>query len=205
MGLQISVHCCGDGAVRKTLDGYEIARNENGKRDSRHRIEHIETITNQDLPRFKELGVVASMQPLHSPLGGVFEAMPEGRIFTNPQIKNAYPWQKFRNLGVPLAFNTDWPVVGLNPMDTVAGAIFPKIPDARWVDQKQTLMDTLASYTAVGAYAEFAEKKKGILRTGMLADVVVLSENLKKADSNCIKQAKAMVTICDGEITFLRE
>ena len=68
LGLQIFVHAIGDAAVRRTLDGYELAREVNGARDSRHRVEHIETIHPDDLPRFAELDVIASMQPLHSPL-----------------------------------------------------------------------------------------------------------------------------------------
>ena len=204
MGLQISVHCCGDGAVRRTLDGYEVAQKNNGIRDSRHRIEHIETITDEDLPRFKELGVVASMQPLHSPIGGLFPAMQEGIIFSEKQIKNAYPWQSFRDLEVPLAFSTDWPVVGLNPMETLAGAVFPKIPDKRWKDQSQGLIEAISSYTAVGAYAEFAENRKGMVRAGMYADIVLLSENLQDADRDCLKDTQVMLTICDGEVVFSR-
>ena len=68
MGLQIAVHCCGDGAVRQTLDGYEAMQKMNGKRDSRHRVEHIEVCQPEDMPRFKELGVIASMQTSHAPL-----------------------------------------------------------------------------------------------------------------------------------------
>jgi len=204
MGLQISVHCCGDGAVRRTLDGYEAAQKKNGSRDSRHRIEHIETITDEDLPRFRELGVIASMQPLHSPIGGLFPAMQEGIIFSEKQIRNAYPWQSFRDLDVPLAFSTDWPVVGLNPMETLAGAVFPKIPDKRWKDQSQGLIEAISSYTAVGAYAEFAESSKGMLRVGMFADIVLLSENLQNADRDCLKDTQVMLTICDGEVVFSR-
>ena len=83
-------------------------------------------------------------------------------LIAEKQIKNAYPWQSFRDLEVPLAFSTDWPVVGLNPMETLAGAVFPKIPDKRWKDQSQGLIEAISSYTAVGAYAEFAENSKGI-------------------------------------------
>ena len=204
LGLQISVHCCGDGAVRRTLDGYEAAQKKNGPRDSRHRIEHIETITDSDLPRFKELGVIASMQPLHSPIGGLFPAMDEGVIFSERQIRNAYPWQAFRDLQVPLAFSTDWPVVGLNPMETLSGAIFPQIPDQRWKDQSQDVIEALSSYTTVGAYTEFAENKKGMIKAGMLADIVLLSEDLQQVDRDRLKETKVLLTICDGEVVFSR-
>jgi predicted amidohydrolase YtcJ len=68
LGLQIKVHCCGDGAVRRTLDGFEAAQKVNGRRDSRHRVEHIELLHLEDEPRFAQLGAIASMQPLHAPM-----------------------------------------------------------------------------------------------------------------------------------------
>ncbi len=201
MGLQISVHCCGDGAVRRTLDGYEAARNANGSRDSRHRIEHIETITDQDIPRFAELSVVASMQPLHSPLGGFFEAMPPGKIFHEHQVKNGYAWQTLRDAGAKVIFSTDWPVVPLEPMPSIAGAVFPELPDERWADQSQSLHDTLASYTSGGAFAEFAETEKGQIKPGYLADIVVMSTDLETCDRDTLASATAQVTICGGQIT----
>jgi predicted amidohydrolase YtcJ len=204
MGLQISVHCCGDGAVRRVLDGYEAAIRANGRRDSRHRIEHIETITDVDIPRFGELGVIASMQPLHSPLCGLFDTMPPGVIFSDKQTRNAFAWQTLRDAGAKVIFSTDWPVVPLAPMSTIQGAVDFKVPDDRWGDQRQTLGDTLASYTSGGAFAEFAENDKGKLLTGMLADVVVLSENLEKMGSDTLSSAEAVTTICDGRVVFER-
>jgi len=204
MGLQISVHCCGDGAVRRVLDGYEAATRANGRRDSRHRIEHIETITDTDIPRFGELGVIASMQPLHSPLCGLFDVMPQGVIFSDKQARNAFAWQTLRDAGANVIFSTDWPVVPLAPMLTIQGAVDFKVPDERWGDQRQTLSDTLASYTNGGAYAEFAENDKGKLVAGMLADVVVLSENLEKMAPETLSSTEAVTTICDGRVVFER-
>ena len=205
MDLQISVHCCGDGAVQRTLDGYEIAIAENGRRDSRHRIEHIETITDADIPRFAELGVIASMQPLHSPQGGLFPPMPEGVIFSDRQIRNGYPWQTLRDAGATVIFNTDWPVVPLSPMMTISGAVFTQSLGPRWTNQQQSLADTLRSYTWGGAYAEFAEDKKGQLKSGMLADIVVLSEDISNPTVELLEQTVALATICNGTFTHVVE
>ena len=201
LGLQISVHCCGDGAVRRTLDGYEAAIKANGRRDSRHRIEHIETITDADIPRFAALGVVASMQPLHAPRGGLFPPMPPGVIFSDRQVRNAYPWQTLRESGATLAFSTDWPIVPVDPMMTFAAAMFPTRPDDRWQDQRQSLHDTVAAYTSDGAYTEFAEAEKGQIKAGMLADLVCLSEDLEAADEATLRGTRAVVTVCDGRVT----
>ena len=111
MGLQISVHAIGDGAVRRTLDGYEAARRANGARDSRHRIEHIEVIDPLDLPRLAELDVVASLQPLHSPAGGLFEPYPAGDVLSAKQIRNAFAWRAIRATGARVCFSTDWPAM----------------------------------------------------------------------------------------------
>lgn len=205
MGLQISVHCCGDGAVRRVLDGYAAAIQANGRRDSRHRIEHIETITDADIPRFAALGVIASMQPLHSPLCGLFDVMAPGEIFSDRQVWNAFPWQTLRDAGARVIFSTDWPVVPLAPMPTIQGAVNFRVPDARWRDQRQSLGDTLASYTSGGAYAEFAEQSKGALAVGMLADVVVMSDDLESLAPDALGAVQAMTTICDGRVVFQRD
>jgi predicted amidohydrolase YtcJ len=204
MGLQISVHCCGDGAVRRVLDGYEAVARANGKRDSRHRIEHIETVTDADIGRFCELGVIASMQPLHSPLCGLFDVMAPGAIFSDKQARNAFAWQTLRDAGARVIFSTDWPVVPLAPMPTIQGAVDFTVPDDRWGDQRQSLGDSLASYTSGGAYAEFAENTKGRLAPGLLADVVILSQNLTTLPAGDLGRTEADLTICDGRVVFQR-
>lgn len=202
MGLQISVHCCGDGAVRRVLDGYEAAQRANGVRDSRHRIEHVETVTDADIPRFAQLGVIASMQPLHSPTAGMFDPMPPGVIYHDRQVRNAWPWQTLREAGAVLAFGTDWPIVPMEPMLSIAAALYPKRPDERWGEQAQTLTDTLASYTTVGAYTEFAETRKGQLKAGMLADIAVLNTDLETVSEADLPHAAVQVTLCDGRIVY---
>jgi len=202
MGLQIAVHAIGDGAVRMTLNGYEAARKANGKRDSRHRIEHIETTDPADIPRFKALGVVASMQPYHSPI-------------TYPQTHELFParvgaarwnrsfaWQNVRGAGAHLAFGSDWPVVTPDPMIGMAAALNrqPWGPDA--YDHRQSLADTIVSYTREGAYAEFQEHERGQIKVGMLADLVLFSADLFATPPEDIAKVRPVLTICDGRVTY---
>jgi predicted amidohydrolase YtcJ len=200
-GLQIGVHAIGDAAVRRTLDGYAHARNVNGKRDSRHRIEHIEVIDPADIPRLKELGVVASLQPI---VGlGVPGATLEpclGRI--GAKLPYSYAWQTLREAGAHMSFSSDWPVSPLDPLRGMQSAMTqsPITPDCP--PQRQSLMDTLAAFTSDGAYTEFAEAKKGRLVPGLLADVVVYDGDLEATPAEELAKIKPAVTICDGRVTF---
>ncbi|MGE0005236.1 MAG: amidohydrolase [Parvibaculaceae bacterium] len=203
-GLQISVHAIGDGAVRRTLDGFEAARRANGARDSRHRIEHIEVIDPADIGRFKELGVTASMQPVVG-LGvpGVPLEPCRGRI--GRKLPFAYGWQTLREAGAHMSFSSDWPVSPLDPLLGMQSAMthVPVAPDCP--PQRQGLMDTIAAFTSDGAYTEFAEDKKGRLRPGLLADVVVLDGDIEAAPAAEIAAMKPRLTICDGRITFEKD
>lgn len=200
--LQITVHAIGDGAIRRTLDGYEFAQQANGVRDSRHRIEHIECVHPDDLVRFARLGVIAAMQPYHSPI-------------TFPQTHELFPtrvgcerwprsfaWQNVRGAGARLAFGSDWPVVTPDPMIGMHAALnrrawAPGIPD-----QRQSLADTLLSYTREGAYAEFKETQRGQVKPGMLADLVLFSHDLFALPPENITQAYPVLTLFDGRIVF---
>ncbi|WP_425044855.1 amidohydrolase [Primorskyibacter sp. S87] len=202
MGLQIAVHAIGDAAVRQTLDGYEAAQMANGVRDSRHRIEHIETIHPDDIPRIKQLGAVASMQPLHSPRGGFFPCYEAGDILHAHQIKTAFPWKTIRDTGASLVFSTDWPVVPVDVMPTIQGAVAGvELPDI-WPDQRLGLRETLAAYTRDNAWVEFNEHRKGRLRPGMMADIVVMNTDLDSIDPRQLGSARPAVTICGGRITY---
>lgn len=202
MGLQIAVHAIGDAAVRQTLDGYEAAQKANGARDSRHRIEHIETIHSSDIPRFKPLGVVASMQPLHSPRGGFFPPYDTGDILHPHQIETAFAWKTLRDAGAPLIFSTDWPVVPVDVMPTIQGAVAGVELPSAWPDQRLPLREVLAAYTRDNAWVEFNEHRKGRLRVGMMADVVVMDADLDQMPANQLGTAMPTVTICGGRITY---
>ena len=107
-----------------------------------------------------------------------------------------------RSAGAALAFGTDWPIVPLEPMLSVAAALYVGQPDERWMDQSQTLDETLSSYTTVGAYTEFAEDQKGQIKAGMLADLAVLSSDLENMDRNGMEQTQTVLSLCDGRLTY---
>ena len=201
LGLQIFVHAIGDAAVRRTLDGFEAARRANGERDSRHRVEHIELIHPDDLPRFAQLGVIASMQPLHSPLTANDTDVWPARV-GHDRWHRSFAWQSLREAGARLAFGSDWPVVTFNPMLGVSAALnrqpwAPGLPDHR-----QTLADTLIAYTRDAAYAEFQENVKGQLRPGLLADMVLLSDDIFTVPVEAIDQVHPVMTLCGGRVVY---
>lgn len=199
LGLQIITHAIGDAAVRRTLDGYEAAQKANGKRDSRHRVEHIELLHSEDIARFAELGVIASMQPYHR--------VPEASMVWTKNIpeyrwKDAFAWQTLRRAGACMAFGSDWPVVTLNPMQGLDSAINYQLWKPDLPAQTQSLRDTLHGYTRDAAYAEFQENQKGQIRKGYLADMVILSADLEKTPAEQYLDVHPAATICAGRIVF---
>ena len=199
-GLQIAIHCTGDGAVRRVLDSYEIVQKQNGGRDSRHRVEHIELVDDSDVERFAQLGVIAAMQPAHAPLTvDSFDPWP-ARVGPK-RYRRSFAWQTLRDAGARIAFGSDWTVASMNPMT----GIYSALNRAPWQDgdpnQAQTIEDILLSYTRDAAYAEHMEHEKGILKEGHLADVVVLSEDIFSVPKEEIERVHPFLTICDGKIT----
>jgi hypothetical protein len=202
LGFQISVHAIGDLAIRRTLDGYEAAMRANGRRDSRHRVEHVEILHPDDLPRFRELGVVASIQPGHAPFGRIFPPDGVGRMLHEHQIPTAYAWRDIRDSGATVIFSTDWPIIPVDVMPNVMAAAAPIDMPAPWRDQRQTLLETLQSYTAGGAWVEFGEDSKGLLAPGLMADIVVMSHDLESLDPDRLDTARAAFTLCGGQVTW---
>lgn len=201
-GLQISVHAIGDGAVRRVLDGYEAAQNANGIRDARHRIEHIEVLHPDDLPRVAALGVVASMQPPHPPGAMDFPLEPWIHRVGEARLPWSFPLQYLREANVPIAFASDWPVSDLNPMRGVKAAITRKPWHPDHPSHSFTLMQSLHGYTAGGAFAGHDEHRLGQLAPGLLADIVIMDRDLEAEPMEALDQARAAVTLCGGEITW---
>jgi len=199
LGLQIAVHCCGDGAVRQTLDGYEAVQKINGKRDSRHRIEHVEVCQPEDMPRFKELGVIASVQLSHAPLrlddGGV--AKPR---LGEQRWKFWQPWRDLKNAGAMLSLGSDWTVVPYDPMTHLHVGLNREKYTADSTDQRLTLEECILGYTRDAAYVEFMEHEKGQVKEGYLADLVLFSHDLFELSPQDILHAKAVLTIVNGRI-----
>ncbi|MEZ5926496.1 MAG: amidohydrolase [Hyphomicrobiaceae bacterium] len=201
LGFQIAVHAIGDAGVRRTLDAFELAEKTNGRRDSRHRIEHIEVIHPDDIPRFRKLSVIASMQPIHPPSPLLFPETPTlGRI-GDARLPYAYAWRTLKDAGARIVYASDWPVAPLPPLLSIQAAVTRKPYRPGLPDQRLSLMDSLAAYTCAGAYAEFAETEKGMLKPGYLADIAVLSGDIERSDANAIKDMTVRVTVCDGRIT----
>ncbi|THF57540.1 amidohydrolase [Ollibium composti] len=201
-GLQIAVHSIGDGAVRAVLDGYEAARKANGARDSRHRVEHIEVISAADVPRFSELGAIASMQPPHPPGAMGFPLEPTVSRIGRARWPLSYAWRTLKDAGAHVVFASDWPVSPIDPIRGMQAAMLRK----RWAesdpDQSFSLMEALAAYTVEGAYAEFAETAKGRLKPGFMADLVVLSADIEAIAPQNLHDVRPLVTICGGKVTY---
>jgi predicted amidohydrolase YtcJ len=202
LGLQIAVHAIGDAAVRAVLDGYQAAAAANGRRDSRHRIEHIEVIHPADIPRFRALGVIASMQPRHAPGTMGLPLEPTVSRIGVRRWPWSYAWRTLRESGARLVFATDWPVSPIDPLASIQAALTRPRWSSDLPDQRQSLDQALRSYTADGAYAEFKEDRKGVLRRGALADVVVLSGDIAATPPEQVSELTVATTICNGRVTY---
>ncbi len=203
-GLQVATHAVGDGAVRAAIDGYEAAARANGPRDARHRVEHIDTITTEDLDRLKPLGIAASMQPVHPPGSAGLPLEPTTTIMGRRRWSTAFPWRMIRDRDVPLAFGTDWPVSPLSPLYAIHCALTRTPWDDDMPDQRITLDECLAAYTTGGAYADFTETHRGALMPGLAADLVLIDGDLEKLAQSASAATVAM-TICDGRVTYKDE
>ncbi len=199
--LQISTHAIGDGGVRTTLDAYEKAQNQNGKRDSRHRIEHIELIDPTDISRLSKLGVVASLQPV---AGVTVPGVPHEPILSRvgDKLPYAYAWQTIRDTGAHVAFSSDWPVSNLDPFYGMQCAMTAISLRADCPPQAQSLMDSIHGFTLAGAHMEFMEDRKGMLKKGYYADIAVLDSNMENTPAADIGGIKPVMTICDGRVAF---
>ena len=204
MGFQVATHAVGTRAVRTMLDMYEKAAQVNGKRDARHRVEHVENSHPDDRKRFAELGVISSMTPVHctADLEGYYIS----RLGDNGHL--GFAWKSFLDNGVHLSFGTDWPAVDLkepSPLKQIFGAVTRCTPQnfgkLNWHrDQCISVEDAIRSYTLEGAYAEKMEHAKGSLTAGKLADVIVLSENILETPPETLLDTRVLMTIFDGRI-----
>jgi predicted amidohydrolase YtcJ len=201
LGFQVAVHSIGDAGVRRTLDAYAAARRTNGPRDSRHRVEHIEVIDPADVPRFKELGVVASMQPLHAPGPISYPGHEMMALLGERREPWTFAWRTLRDAGARLAFASDWPVSPIDPLLSIQAALVRKPWRPGQPEQAQTLDEALAGYTSDNAWVEFAEDRKGMLKEGYLADLVLLDGDIEAVPANAIRELKVRLTVCDGKVT----
>jgi len=205
-GFQIALHAIGDGANRTALDAIAAARAANGSRDARHKIEHAQVVAPSDFARFKELEVIASMQPCHETTDMRWA---QDRVGAE-RAKGAYAWRSMQKHGVRLAFGTDYPVEPIDPMIGLYACVTRERPEGGpangWIPQEKiSIGDCIDSYTAGSAYAEFEEANKGQLVPGKFADIVVLSADVTKIAPQEILKTKAMTTIVGGRVVYERK
>jgi predicted amidohydrolase YtcJ len=207
-GYQVMTHAIGDGAVRTTLDAYEAVEKENGPRDRRWRVEHIEAIKPVDVPRFAKLGVIVSIQPWCCPSPGAkWGDEPWADNVGAGRLDEGLRWHDLAASGALIITGSDWPVDTLNPFPTMQIALTRQTVDGLpaggfYPDQRLTLEELLAGYTRNGAYAEFMDNKVGSLETGKLADVIVLSQDLFKVPADTVGKTKVLLTVVGGKIVW---
>src|SRR5687767_6012985 len=210
-GWQVMTHAIGDAAVRMTLDAYEAAAKASPppERGRRHRIEHIETIDPADVPRFGRLGVIASFQPVHatpSPTPGDVWSTNIGA----ERAERGWLWNSVARTGGPLAFGSDWPVMTFDPKMGLHVAVTRTtedgLPKGGWIPaERLTLRRAIQVYTRDGAWASFDEQRKGTLARDMLADIVVLTDDIFSAPPALLTTTDEAVTIADGKVDYRRD
>jgi hypothetical protein len=209
-GYQIGFHAIGDKGVQMALDAFaeaeKAAKDEkvkaaDGGTDYRLRVEHAQVTTPQQILRFKELKVIASMQPSHL-LTDMNWA--ESRLGAK-RVEHSYAWAEFLRRGVGLAFGTDYPVEPVTPFRGLYAALTRMSEDGRktyYPEQKINIEQAIAAYTTGAAFAEFAEKEKGKLEAGMLADFVVLDQDITAAQPAKLLQTKVLRTVVGGKTVY---
>jgi predicted amidohydrolase YtcJ len=204
-GLQPHFHAIGDRAVRNALDAVEAARRANGRSDTRPHVAHIQVIHPDDLPRFREVGLVANAQPFwacHEPQMDVLTVP-----FLGPERAGwQYPFASLRRAGAMLAMGSDWPVTTPDPLEEIEVAVErvagllrddeePFLPSERL-----TLEDALAAFTIGSAYVNHIDDVTGTLEIGKLADITVLDRDLFAPDAGPIGEASVVLTLVEGEV-----
>ncbi len=207
-GIQVQTHAIGDRANRFVLDLYEkafkaVPPNEWKQRDPRWRIEHAQILSPSDIPRFKQLGVIPSMQPSHA-ISDLFFAPKRLGI---DRLAGAYAWQSLIKAGAIIPGGSDAPVERGEPMIEFYAAVARKSLEGftgeGWhPEQALTREQALKMFTAWPAYAAFEEKDKGSIEVGKLADLTVLSADIMKVSEPEILQTKCLMTVIGGEVVY---
>jgi len=201
--LQLCVHAIGDRANREVLDIFENLQPSHPKKDKwRWRIEHAQHLDTTDIPRFKKMGVIASMQGIHCTSDAPFVV---SRLGVERSRLGAYPWRSLLDAGVVVANGTDAPVEDVSALASIYASVTRKRQDTGmefFPEQSMTRSEALYSYTLGNAYAAFEEESKGSLEIGKLADIVVLSNDLLTCPAEEIPETEVMMTIVDGVVKY---
>ena len=201
MKFQVFIHSIGDRGIRTALDAVEYAEKQNGPRDRRDELIHIECLNEKDIPRFQQLGVIACMQPRHC----APDITGQWAKAVGPQRwKYAWAFRSLRDSGATLAFASDWNVAEMEPLIGIYTALTRKgldgKPEGGWIPEQTIDLETaIRGYTINGAYANFAEHNRGSISAGKYADLVLISENLFKIPADKIKDVKVEWTMVGGK------
>lgn len=207
-GFRLYTHAIGDRGVREVLTAYELAAQNSPPKDRRHRIEHIETISPEDIPRFAKSGILASMEPIHADpatLGVWAKAIGEERL------PWSFAWNSILKSGAQLVFSSDWPAcISLDPIRGIHVAVNRRdqsgFPEEGWIPQEKiSIYEAMKAYTSMGAYSSFEENKKGLIKAGYLADLIVLSEDIFSIEPMSTHKVTVEKTIVDGKVIFEKE
>jgi predicted amidohydrolase YtcJ len=202
-GLQVTVHAIGERANALLLDIYDSVGNAHGARDRRFRVEHAQHLRRQDIVRLARSGVIASMQPYHAIDDGRWA---EKRIGPE-RIKTTYAFRSLLDNHARLGFGSDWTVAPLDPILGIYAAVTRRTLDGKnpngWVpEQKITVEEALRAYTSGNAYGVFAERSRGKLAPGYLADVVLLDQDLTAIPPPTIERVRVRATVAGGKVVF---
>jgi predicted amidohydrolase YtcJ len=200
LGFQLAVHAIGDRANALVLSALEGAARENPPRERRFRIEHAQSVRREDVPRFRALPAIASIQPCH-----LVDDVRFARRRLGERCRDLYRAGSFLRQGIPVAFGTDWPVAPLDPRVGLFAALCRTSMDGEPrgglnPDERLTLPEALSCYTLGSAYAEFAEGQKGTLRPGAFADLVVFGADLFALGPREILSASVDLTVVGGRV-----
>ena len=201
--FQMCTHAIGDGGNRLVLDTYERVLGDDASSDHRFRIEHCQVVSLADIARFKQLGVIPSMQPTHV-TSDMYWA--EDRLGSE-RLKGAYAWRLFLEQGSPLVFGSDFPVESPNPFWGLYAAVTRQDhehwPNGGWrPDQRVTLEEAMVAFTSAAAFASFAEKNHGRLAVGMSADFTIIDRDVFRADADALLETSVKMTVVSGNIVY---
>ncbi|HEV2287595.1 MAG TPA: amidohydrolase [Candidatus Acidoferrales bacterium] len=204
-GFQLNFHAIGDKANRVALDAFAAVRAANGPRDRRDRVEHAQIVAPGDFRRFADLNVIASMQPVHL----LDDERWAGARIGPERSKGAYAWNTMSRHGVHLAFGTDFPVEGINPLRGIYACVTRELPKGGppggWEPQEKLPRDVcIYDYTVGSAYGEFEENRKGQIKPGMFADIVVYPVDILTVAPPELLRTPVDMTITGGRVVYER-